>query len=105
MIKNDSGFKCVHCGREVSPLGYTSRDHCPYCIYSIHIDNIPGDRDNKCLGKLEPVSVEPSAKKGYIITYKCQKCGEVKRNKSAEDDNFEELLNIQKNHANGISKK
>ena len=102
MIKNDSGFVCKHCGRDVSPLGYTSRDHCPFCIYSIHIDNIPGDRANKCLGLLKPISVEPSSKKGYIITYKCEKCDEVKRNKSADDDNFDELLKIQQENANGL---
>ena len=32
--KNDSGFICEHCGREVPPLGYTSRNHCPYCLWS-----------------------------------------------------------------------
>lgn len=100
MIKNDNGFVCRHCGREVTPLGYTSRDHCPHCLYSIHIDNVPGDRANDCLGDLVPVSIESSNKKGYIITYKCSKCGEVKRNKSADDDNFDVMLDIQRNNAN-----
>lgn len=100
MIKNDNGFVCRHCGREVTSLGYTSRDHCPHCLYSIHIDNIPGDRANSCLGDLEPKAIEPSSKKGYIITYKCSKCGEVKRNKSADDDNFDVMLEIQRNNAN-----
>ena len=102
VIKNDNGFVCKHCGKDVSPLGYTSRDHCPYCIYSIHIDNMPGDRANKCLGLLRPVSVESSSKKGYIVTYRCEKCGEIKRNKSADDDDFDELLRIQKENANGM---
>ena len=103
MIKNDNGFVCQHCGKTVEPLRYTSRDHCPYCIYSIHIDNIPGDRANKCLGLLKPISVEPNSKKGYIITYKCEKCGEIKRNKSADDDDFDMLLKIQRDNANGIN--
>ena len=100
MIKNDNGFVCRHCGAQVSPLGYTSRDHCPKCLYSIHIDNVPGDRANTCLGDLVPISIESSPKKGYIITYKCSKCGEIKRNKSAEDDDFDVMLAIQKNNAN-----
>ena len=25
----DEGFICEHCGKEVTPAGYTSRDHCP----------------------------------------------------------------------------
>ena len=100
MIKNDNGFVCRNCGKEVTPLGYTSRDHCPYCLHSIHIDIIPGDRANACLGTLVPMSVEPSAKKGYVIVYKCSKCGEFKRNKAADDDDFEEMLRIAKNNAN-----
>ena len=100
MIKNDNGFICRHCGKEVSPLGYTSRDHCPHCLHSIHIDIEPGDRLNDCLGTLKPIAVEPSTKKGYIITYKCEKCGEIKRNKSADDDDFDVMLDIQRNFAN-----
>ena len=99
MIKNDNGFICRHCGQEVAPLKYTSRDHCPYCLYSIHIDNIPGDRANDCLGDLVPYEVESSNKKGYIISYKCNKCGEIKRNKMASDDDFEVLLKIQSDNA------
>lgn len=99
MIKNDNGFICRNCGKEVKPLGYTSRDHCPYCLHSIHIDIVPGDRANTCLGTLVPTSIEPNAKKGYIISYKCDKCGEIKRNKSAEDDDFNVMLSIQQNHA------
>ena len=99
MIKNDNGFVCRHCGKEVNPLGYTSRDHCPYCLYSIHIDIVPGDRANECLGNLVPFAVEPSSKKGYIISYKCDKCGEVKRNKTADDDDFDELLKVAENNA------
>lgn len=100
MIKNDNGFECRHCGKVVAPLGYTSRDHCPYCLYSIHIDNIPGDRSNDCLGDLKPIAIEMNAKKGYVIVYKCSKCGEIKRNKSATDDSFEEILKVSKDNAN-----
>ena len=99
MIKNDNSFVCRNCGREVPPLKYTSRNHCPYCLHSIHIDNIPGDRANTCLGLMKPIMVEPSAKKGYIISFKCTKCGEVKRNKSADDDNFDELLKVTEDYA------
>ena len=100
MIKNDNGFVCQHCGKEVSPLGYTSRDHCPHCLYSIHIDIIPGDRANTCLGDLQPIAVENNPKKGYVIVYKCTKCGEIKRNKSADDDNFDVILSVARNNAN-----
>ena len=94
MIKNDNGFICENCGKDVPPLKYTSRNHCPYCLHSIHIDNIPGDRANTCLGIMEPIDVEPSSKKGYIITFRCKKCKEVKRNKMADDDDYDKRLRI-----------
>ena len=83
--KNDSGFICGHCKKEVPPLGYTSRNHCPYCLWSRHLDENPGDRASECKGLMEPVSAEPDAKKGYIILQKCEKCGEIRRNRAAHD--------------------
>lgn len=81
--KNDEGFICRSCGFEVKPLGVTSRDHCPRCLCSIHIDINPGDRANSCLGTLRPVQVLPDPRKGYIIVYRCEKCGATVRNKAA----------------------
>ena len=83
--KNDSGFICENCGAAVEPLGSSSRDHCPYCLCSIHIDNMPGDRANPCHGILDPVRVELNPKKGYVIVYRCRRCGEIKRNCAAND--------------------
>lgn len=65
------------------------RNHCPFCLYSIHIDINPGDRACECLGRLEPVAVDYNAKKGWVIIHKCIKCGEIKRNKAALDDTIQ----------------
>ena len=46
----DEGFVCENCKKEVKPLNYSSRDHCPYCLYSKHVDINPGDRNNNCKG-------------------------------------------------------
>jgi len=94
--KNDSGFVCINCGKEVAALKYTSRNHCPYCLFSRHVDIMPGDRENKCAGILEPVLSEPSPdlKKGYIITFKCKKCGEKIRNRAANDDDTRLLIKL-----------
>lgn len=81
--KNDAGFVCKNCGFEVQPLGKTSRNHCPRCLCSIHIDINPGDRASECLGLLVPIFCEPDPKKGYVITHKCKKCGDIRRNKAA----------------------
>ena len=56
--KNDEDFVCLNCKKQVSKLQYTSRDHCPYCLYSLHIDHIPGDRKNKCLGLMKPIALK-----------------------------------------------
>ncbi|MFI3251531.1 MAG: RNHCP domain-containing protein [bacterium] len=92
----DVSFTCRNCGNEVSPLGYTARDHCPKCLYSIHIDNNPGDRANPCLGDLVPVNIE-KYKDTYKIIYKCNKCNEIKKNIMANDDDFEVILKITSN--------
>ncbi len=81
--KNDSGFLCAHCQKEVLPNEVTSRDHCPFCLHSLHVDLFPGDRANPCRGELVPVAASPHPKKGFVILYKCKKCGETVRNKAA----------------------
>lgn len=83
--KNDEGFTCVNCGLEVLPLGKTSRNHCPRCLCSLHVDMNPGDRANPCRGILRPIAAEPDPKKGFILIQRCEKCGEIRRNKAAAD--------------------
>ena len=83
--KNDSGFICQNCGAEVQPLGSSSRNHCPVCLCSIHIDVMPGDRQNDCLGIMDAIKALPDAKRGYILIHRCRKCGEIKRNRAAFD--------------------
>ncbi len=92
--KRDESFICENCGREVPKLGYTSRDHCPYCLCSKHVDITPGDRENSCRGILRPKQVVIDNKKGYVIIYKCDKCGEMHRNKAAEDDDNDLLIKL-----------
>ena len=92
--KRDEEFVCEHCGKKVSKLGYTSRDHCPYCLYSKHVYNMPGDREEECKGLLKPVQVELDSKKGYVIIYKCEKCGAIRKNKAAVDDDKDLLIKL-----------
>ncbi len=83
--KNDASFVCAHCGRSVEPLGYSSRNHCPFCLWSLHVDVNPGDRDNECRGLMEPIAVETDPKKGFVIVHRCTKCGEIRRNRAAHE--------------------
>ena len=92
--KRDEEFICENCGEKVSKLGYTSRDHCPRCLYSKHVDNMPGDREAECRGLLKPIQVELDSKKGYVIIYKCEKCGAIRKNKAADDDDKDLLIKL-----------
>ena len=93
----DEEFICENCGKKVEKLGYTSRDHCPYCLYSKHVDINPGDRQEECHGQLVPIGIETNPKKGYVIIYKCSKCGKIRKNKAAKDDNFDLIIKLSAN--------
>ena len=89
----DEEFICDNCQKKVSKLGYSCRNHCPYCLHSKHVDINPGDRKETCHGDLEPIGLEIN-KKGYVIIHKCKKCGAIRKNKAAEDDNMELIIKL-----------
>ncbi len=93
----DEEFTCDHCGRKVPKLGYSCRNHCPYCLYSKHVDINPGDRLETCHGVLKPIDVEISNKKGYVIIFKCEKCGSIRKNKAATDDDINLIIKLSAN--------
>ena len=81
----DEAFICEHCKEEVNPLGYTARDHCPHCLYSKHVDIMPGDRQNEC-------------KDTYKILYKCTKCNQEHKNIIATDDDMDLIIKLSVQH-------
>lgn len=91
----DEGFICEHCNKNVDKLVYSSRDHCPYCLYSKHVDINPGDRLNMCKGLLKPIGIE-KYKDTYKILYRCQKCGQSHKNIMARDDDMNKIIEISK---------
>lgn len=91
----DEEFICENCGQLVNPLGYTARDHCPHCLYSKHVDIMPGDRQNPCKGLLKPIGIE-KFKDTYKILYKCNSCNESHKNIMAKDDNMELIIELSK---------
>ena len=93
----DEEFVCENCGKKVPKLGYSCRNHCPFCLYSKHVDIEPGDRAQSCHGLLEPIGIEKN-KKGYIIIFKCKKCGEIRKNKVAEDDDMDKIIELSAKH-------
>jgi len=89
-IARDDGFACAHCGYTVLPLGRGSyRNHCPWCLYSRHVDDEgPGDRNSDCEGLMEPMGLDRDGKKGFVIVHRCVKCRVERKNKAAPDDNL-----------------
>jgi len=89
--KLNLGFICGNCGRQVAPAAKTSRNHCPFCLYSRHVDIIPGDRKEVCQGMMEPIDYDYKHGKVEIV-FRCTKCGKTGTNKAADDDYLDELL-------------
>lgn len=89
----DEAFICENCHKEVNPLKYTARDHCPYCLYSKHVDINPGDRNNTCQGLLKPIGIE-KFKDTYKILYTCERCHKEHKNIIAKDDNMDLIIQL-----------
>jgi len=113
----EKGFKCEHCRSFVSVtkfVGTAHRNHCPFCLWSKHIDQkFAGDRKAACLGLMEPVGLtfkeEGKDKYGKIIqgelmvVSRCVLCYKFSINRIAADDEpkailelFEKSLKIEK---------
>ena len=87
----DAKFVCVNCGREVGSenAGTHNRNHCPYCLHSLHLDNIPGDRSAGCGGLMEPIAIfsrRDGRRSEWAVIHRCKKCGVLHSNRIAADD-------------------
>jgi len=98
-IHINESFKCQNCGYSNSALDSGCRNHCQKCLYSLHVDKlIPGDRQSNCHNLMKPIALNYSGKKGYIIIHQCLMCFKKQNNKSAPDDDIDQLcLLSQKN--------
>ncbi|QDP97220.1 RNHCP domain-containing protein [Microlunatus elymi] len=80
-------FMCAHCGERVDRLRNGSfRNHCADCLWSLHVDDRPGDRASTCGGLMAPVRLVQPRGKGLAIVHVCTVCGHESRNRLAVDD-------------------
>lgn len=106
-MQTTDDFICSNCGLSVKAdfaVGTKNRNHCPKCLYSLHVDNEPGDRKADCNGNMEPIGLtfkeEGLDKYGkkvqgeLMLIHKCTKCGKVNINRIAGDDDPDEILKI-----------
>lgn len=89
-------FPCRVCGRLVTPdgAGSSHRNHCPNCLYSLHVDITPGDRAADCGGIMEPVAVWVRKNGEWALIHRCRHCGALSANRVAADDNPMKLMSI-----------
>lgn len=92
----EASFTCAHCGAMVIPegAGTKHRNHCPRCLWSLHLDHRPGDRTSCCDGQMEPVAVWIRDGGEWAIIHRCRECGVLGSNRIAADDNELLLLSL-----------
>lgn len=89
-------FTCRSCGMTVPTLGGGTqhRNHCSFCLHSVHLDIEPGDRSAACGGVMEPISVWVRKGGEWAIVHRCRQCGQLSSNRIAADDNETLLLSM-----------
>jgi hypothetical protein len=100
------GFNCTNCQRWVSfsALGTNHRNHCPYCLHSIHLDSSSGDRKSSCKGVMKPLGLtfkcEGKDKYGkekqgeLMVIHQCSKCNKKSINRISGDDNPDAIISL-----------
>ena len=89
-------FNCRRCGRPVPPQPYGShhRNHCPHCLWSLHVDEAVGDRRCACRGKMEPIAVWVRDDGEWALIHRCTSCGTLRSNRIAADDNPWAMMSV-----------
>jgi RNHCP domain len=84
-------FRCRNCRLDVptDAPGTAHRNHCPYCLWSRHVDDAPGDRAlaELCGSSMEPIAITVRGDGEWVLVHRCAGCGAVHLNRTAGDDN------------------
>jgi RNHCP domain len=84
----------VQARRLIDALGTAHRNHCPYCLWSRHLDNTPGDRGADCGASMEPIAVSVRGDGEWVLVHRCTACEMLHLNRIAGDDNPLALLRM-----------
>lgn len=95
----NTALRCESCGLDVVPVTNGSfRNHCPACLWSVHVDIHPGDRASRCHGLMEPTGVRWHPRKGPQLVHECVVCGHRQVNRIARDsrqpDDLDRVLEL-----------
>ena len=91
----EQSFTCGHCKRFVGllPSGGHHRNHCPFCLYSRHVDESrSGDRASACRSLMAPIGAFQRPNGEHVIVHRCLGCGFERFNRIAADDDFDLVL-------------
>jgi hypothetical protein len=93
MAQSTGSFRCANCKQAVAASAYGTqhRNHCPLCLWSLHVDNRPGDRMSDCGGKMEPLAIAVRDDE-WMLIHRCVACDVLKANRIAGDDSVPRLL-------------
>ena len=78
-------FRCFNCDTAVSGDGYTN--HCPNCLWSLHVDVQPGDRSASCRAPMRPVQLLYERDE-FVVVHECTTCGATRRCRTSSDDDL-----------------
>jgi hypothetical protein len=93
---HQSNFECRNCHKKVSfnAPGTHHRNHCPFCLYSLHVDKIPGDRKEPCQSLMFPIGKMYKPDGEEVLVHQCQACQLVRKNRVAGDDDERILADL-----------
>lgn len=88
--KDQTMIVCANCQKEFTfeAPGTSNRNHCPYCLYSLHVDKEVGDRKSECGGLMEPIGKFMRPNGEEVIIHKCIECAKISNNRVAGDDDL-----------------
>ena len=94
--REGASWNCRRCRLEVPAQapGTAHRNHCPQCLWSLHVDERPGDRRSACRGGMEPIAIWVRPDEEWALVHRCGSCHALRVNRIAGDDNVLALLSL-----------
>ena len=105
-------FRCAHCHGFVSSThilsGVNNRNHCPYCLWSCHLDLFAaGDRLSACKALMKPIGltmktgrnkyhrmVDQMPRGELMLIHECAECKILSINRVAADDDSATVMSV-----------
>ena len=101
-------FRCAHCRVIVSCMhllsGVNNRNHCPYCLWSCHLDLYSaGDRLSACKALMKPIGLTIKRRRNryqsvprgeLMLIHECVECKSLSINRIAADDDPGTVLSV-----------